>query len=150
MNVASVRRWTRVGIAASVVLAAAAISAPAHAGPTVNEDDFRVRTAQDLIDLCGVSASDPNAVAAIHFCHGYVSGAYQYYLSSTNGPDGVKIVCLTDPPPTRNEAVGMFVAWAHEHPEYMQDPAVDTLFRWATSKYPCPPHAAAAQGGKRK
>jgi hypothetical protein len=150
MSVASVSRRTGVGIAASVALAAAAVLAPAHARAVVNEDEFRVRTAQDLVDLCGVSASDPHALEAIHFCHGFVSGAWQYYLSSISGPDGVKIVCPPDPPPTRNEAVGMFVAWSHDHPEYMGDPAVDTLFRWATSKYPCPPHAADSQGGKAK
>jgi hypothetical protein len=45
-------------------------------------DDFRVRTAADLVSLCGRS-DDPNYVPAIHFCHGFGTGAYQYYQAVT-------------------------------------------------------------------
>jgi hypothetical protein len=31
----------------------------------------------------------------------------------------------------------MFIAWAREHPEYMGERPVDSLFRFLAEKYPC-------------
>jgi len=32
----------------------------------------------------------------------------------------------------------MFLTWARENPQYMGDPAVETLFRWLATKWSCP------------
>jgi hypothetical protein len=103
----------------------------------VNSDIFRVRSTADLIQICSVPTGDSMYAAAIAFCHGYGVGAYQYYQASVSGPQGRPFVCLPDPPPSRTEAVQMFLAWAREHPQYMGEPAVDTLFRWLGAKWPC-------------
>ena len=62
-----------------------------------------------------VATSDPLYASAIHFCHGFVSGAWQYHNSEESGPKGHRLVCPPDPPPTRNDAIAMFVAWSATH-----------------------------------
>jgi len=37
---------------------------------------FKIRTANELVDICAVGADDPKVTAAIHFCHGYGIGAW--------------------------------------------------------------------------
>ena len=103
----------------------------------VTNDDFQVRTTQNLINLCSVSRDDARAEEAIHFCHGYLVGAYHYHLSENEGPGGERLVCIPEQGPSRNEGVAMFVQWAKEHPQYMQEKPVETEFRFFTEKWPC-------------
>lgn len=37
-----------------------------------------------------------------------------------------------------SEAVQMFMSWARQNPQYQNEPAVETLFRWLASKWPYP------------
>ena len=53
-----------------ILIAAISFLLPSHAGANVSEENFKIDTTADLVALCGVSAEDPNAVAAIHMCHG--------------------------------------------------------------------------------
>lgn len=128
-------------------LAACALLAPTSAFAT-STDDFFVRNAQDLVDLCTVNASDPLKDAAIHFCHGFASGAWQYHLAQAAGPDGERLVCPPESA-TRSEAIESFVAWSRHHAEAMTEPAVEALFRFLVEKWPCPSKAAATQGGAK-
>ena len=100
-------------------------------------EQFRVRSTADLIEICATPANDSMYSAAISFCHGFAVGAYQYYRASVSGPEGKPFVCLPDPPPSRTEAMQMFVEWARENPQYMGDLPVETLFRWLAAKWPC-------------
>ena len=104
----------------------------------VEADNFLVDTAQDLAVLCSAGPDDPYQQQAYSFCLGYVTGAYHYHLKSTGGPEGKGFVCVPDPAPSRNEAVAAFVAWVAAHPEQQQQDAVDALFEWAATQYPCP------------
>ena len=107
------------------------------AGATTAED-FEVKTTQDLLDLCTVSASDPQAQQAIHFCHGYLLGAFHYHLAESDGPDAAKrLVCFPPSGVTRNDAVAMFVEWVKAHPQYLKELPVETEFRFLTEKWPC-------------
>jgi hypothetical protein len=103
----------------------------------VDPENFRVRSTADLVEICSVPTSDAMYAAAIGFCHGYGVGAFHYYQASVSGPEGKPFVCLTDPPPSRTEALQMFLAWTRENPQYMGEPAVETLFRWLVAKWPC-------------
>jgi Rap1a immunity proteins len=103
-----------------------------------NPDDFHVRTTEDLVALCSAEPTDPNYVAAIHFCHGFGTGAYQYYESIASEDPSALFVCPPDPRPTRGEAIAGFVAWAHANPQFMKDRPVDSLFRYLSTAYPCP------------
>ena len=110
---------------------------PAVAG-AVTDEDFQVKTTQSLLNLCTVSASDPRAQEAIHFCHGYLVGAYHYHLAESDGPDGAKrLVCFPASGVTRNQAIAMFVDWAKARAQYLKDPPVETEFRFLTEKWPC-------------
>ena len=122
-----------------ILTLAALLMLPALVGAAVTEKNFEVKTTQDLMALCTAPASDPLYNHAVNFCQGYLVGAYSYYAAAAAGPDGVKLVCLPEPPPTRNQAIKLFVEWAKAHPQYMQEKPVDTEFRFLMETWPCKP-----------
>jgi hypothetical protein len=103
----------------------------------LTRDDFLIRTTQDLLKLCTASESEPLYQAAIGFCHGFATGAYQYYQANTAGAEQAAFVCLPEPPPTRAEAIQPFVAWAQAHPQYLNERPVDSLFRFLGTTFAC-------------
>ena len=103
----------------------------------ISEKDFEANTSQDLVNLCTASPDDPMYHQAINFCHGYFVGAYDYYEAVSAGPEGVKLVCLPDPRPSRNEAIEMILEWMKSHPQYLNEPPVETQFRFLIEKWPC-------------
>ncbi|MGE5301500.1 MAG: Rap1a/Tai family immunity protein [Acidobacteriota bacterium] len=111
---------------------------PTMAG-AVSEKDFQARSTQDLINLCTAVPDDPLYSQAVNFCQGYLLGAFHYYMASVSGPKAVKLVCLPDPSPARNDAIKMFIEWAKAHPEYGKESAVETEFRFLMEKWPCKP-----------
>lgn len=104
---------------------------------SVTEDDFVAKTTQDLINLCTASPQDPKYREAIHFCQGYLVGAYHFDQAQAANKSEIKLVCFTDPKPSRNQAIELFIAWAKQHPEYMNEMPVETEFRFLTEKWPC-------------
>jgi hypothetical protein len=120
-----------------VVLLAMAWLVPSQAG-AVTDDDFLATTTEDLLALCTVGPEEENAGEAVHFCHGYLVGAFHFYRQLVAGPDVDPFVCLPNPPPSRNEGIEMFVAWAQAHPEHMSEPPVETMFRFLVETFPCP------------
>ena len=112
---------------------------PGLARAAVTDEDFEVKTTRNLINLCAVSADDPRAKEAIQMCQGFLVGAYQFYLQTETGQakDSMRLVCLPNPSPPRNEAVAMFVEWAKANPQYMNEAPVDTEFRFLSTKWPC-------------
>lgn len=122
----------------AVFLMAVALMMPA-AARAVEKVDFEVDTTQNLINLCTAPPSDPLYREAINFCHGYLVGAFDYYKAALEGPDGKRLVCFPNPPPSRDQAIALFLEWAKAHPQYMKDEAVDTEFRFLMEKWPCKP-----------
>ena len=107
------------------------------AGQGVTPKKFMVETTRDLVTLCSVTDKDLNASEAIHFCHGFVIGAYHYYVASTAPPGVRDFVCLPEPKPSRNQAIAEFVVWVQDNPQYLDKEAVNTLFRYLEKKFPC-------------
>ncbi len=103
----------------------------------VEENDFVVDTTGDLIDLCTAPVSDPLHKEAVSFCIGFLVGAYHYHVAEQAGPKGTRLVCPPDPPPPRAQVVTMFVDWVKKHPEYLNEEAVETWFRFLIETYPC-------------
>jgi len=136
------RHW----LPASLAIALAVALSPLAAGAALTEGDFYIKDAQDFVDLCSSPESDPLNDAATHFCHGFLSGAWQYHQAQANGPKGVRLVCPSDPPPTRNDVIAGFLTWAGAHPQYMTEPAVEALFRYLVERAPCP---GVAKGDKK-
>jgi Rap1a immunity proteins len=112
---------------------------PRFAVAAVTDADFEVRTTQNLLNLCAVSADDPRAKEAIQMCQGFMVGAYQFYLATNAGQakESMRLVCMPNPAPSRNEAIAMFVAWAKANPQYMNEAPVDSEFRFLGEKWPC-------------
>ncbi|SEM14107.1 hypothetical protein SAMN04489760_10535 [Syntrophus gentianae] len=105
----------------------------------VSENDFRVETTQNLMNLCTTAPDDPLYPQAINFCHGYLVGAFAYYEATTSGPKGIKLVCPPEIRPSRNETIKMFIDWCKAHPQYMNEKPVETEFRFLIEKWPCKP-----------
>ncbi len=117
-------------------LLAILIVGPSMAGE-VSVENFHVKTTKDLIDLCTAPPEEPLAAHAIHFCHGYLVGAYHYYAASVAGPNGKSLVCLPEPRPSRNDTIAMFVQWVKDRPQYWNELPVETEFRFLTEIWPC-------------
>ncbi len=111
---------------------------PVIAG-AVSEKDFEVETTQNLINLCTTSVDDPLHNHALNFCHGYLAGAYHYYEAILSGPEGIQLVCFSDPSPSRNETIAMFIEWVKTHQQYLGEKPVETQFRFLMEKWPCKP-----------
>jgi hypothetical protein len=103
----------------------------------VSEKDFEVQTTQELMNLCTAAPGDPLYQQAVNFCSGYLVGAYKYYEAAHSGPNAPKLVCLPNPPPSRSNALDMFIEWVKAHPQYRKEPPVETEFRFLIEKWPC-------------
>jgi hypothetical protein len=122
------------GLALGGLLTVVVALGPAGAATTQH---FMVRSTADLIELCSVGKDDPVRDEAIHFCHGYLVGAYHFQEALHSGPREKPVVCPPDPRPSRDESVRQFVVWARGHDQYMTERAVDTLMRFLTERWPC-------------
>ena len=111
---------------------------PVFAG-AVSENDFEVQTTENLINLCTTPVEDPLHNHAINFCHGYFAGAYHYYEAISAGPEEIQLVCFSDSPPSRNDAIAMFIEWVENHPQHLGDKPVESQFRFLMEKWPCKP-----------
>lgn len=122
-------------LALGIILGAVQPCTPAWG---VTRETFLTKTTQDLVDLCSAPESDPLYQAAIGFCLGFAVGALQTHLAENAGPDGKKLVCLPDPPPTREQGVQMFVTWAKQNQQFMKEAPVEGLYRFLIGRWPCP------------
>jgi hypothetical protein len=119
-------------IAGAFLLAVLMIN-PVLAGDLTVED-FDVKNTKALVDLCTAPVDDPLYPKAIHFCHGYLVGAYHFYAVATI----THFVCPPEERPSRNAIVEQFVQWAVDHPEYWEELPVETEFRFLSELWPCP------------
>jgi hypothetical protein len=125
-------RWTTLCLAVSLAL-------PPLSAQAVTQDNFLVRTTGDLVAVCDTPTTDPMRVAAIHFCQGFLLGAYRFHQAEISGPHPVgRMFCTPTTGVTRDQATAMFVAWANKNPQYMNDQPVDGLARFAAVTWPCP------------
>jgi len=122
----------------TIIFLSALLILPGLAG-AVSETDFKADTTGQIVNLCTAHPDDPLYPHAVNFCHGYLVGAYKYYEAAHSGPNALKLVCLPDPPPSRNEAIQLFMEWANAHPQYMKESPVETEFRFLIEKWPCKP-----------
>jgi hypothetical protein len=122
----------------TIILLSALLIFPGLAS-AVSENDFKADTTEQIVNLCTADPGEPLYQQAVNFCHGYLVGAYKYYEAAHSGPKALKMVCLPDPQPSRDEAIQMFMKWAKAHPQYMNESPVETEFRFLMEAYPCKP-----------
>jgi hypothetical protein len=130
------RKQMKINLIVCLVAALLMMPGAAVAG-MVTDEDFKAATTRNLVNLCSATAEDPKGKEAIHFCHGYLTGALDYYESSYSGPESNPLVCFSNSPVSRNMMVKMFTEWATAHPQYMDEKPVDTQFRFLMEKWPC-------------
>lgn len=98
---------------------------------------FQVRTTGDLIRLCEATPSNSTGIAALHFCHGFAVGAYQYHQIVSAAENKSPLFCPPNPPPSRDDVMAGFIAWAQRNPGQMETPPVEGMFRYLAQRYPC-------------
>ena len=116
---------------------AAARLAVATSAQAVQRDDFVIKTAEDVVDVCSTTASDPLHTAAANFCQGYLVGLYQT-LEALKAKSKKPLFCPPTPPPTRDNAIAELMTWAKAHPEYKDENPVNFVVKFLTDKWPCP------------
>ena len=98
--------------------------------------DFRLNSAQELVDVCTVQAGAEHYDTAIAFCFGFFEGAVHYDEAISSLEWYRDLVC---PPPeaTREQAVSVFIAYLGANPDYASEQPVDVIFRSLVNKWPC-------------
>jgi hypothetical protein len=122
-------------LAASAMLALWPLQAGAQDAGTADLGDFAVDTAQDLVDLCSVDASNSLHVEALQFCYGFFEGMMHYH-DRLVGPEIDPIVCPTGQV-TRQDVVDMYIAFAQANPQFMDEDPADNVMRAAIAEWPC-------------
>jgi hypothetical protein len=124
-------RKIMIGMAAAVGLWSATPAA-------VSVEDFKLLNGQDLLDVCTVVETDPLYQQAMAFCYGYVTGVMHYHRALAQGPKHERVVCPGREVP-RVEAIGVFIDWARQNPQHLNEAPIDVLARAAVAKWPCEP-----------
>lgn len=118
-----------------IQIAAAALALASSSQAATGPDHYALRTAGDLARVCAAAAADTDASTASALCHGFLAGAYGYFLAVTPAAD--RFVCPPDPAPSRSKVGTDFAAWLKARPQLAGGNAVDVLFRFAAEAYPC-------------
>jgi len=113
--------------------------APAMAQSPAPSSVSQAGTVADLATLCDPPADSSRRLEAIAYCQGFLTAAGQYHTAQhPAGGARPPLFCLPNPPPTIAQSGLAFAAWARQNPQYNSEPAVEGLFRWARTTYPCP------------
>lgn len=112
-----------------------ALAAPAAATTTEN---FTLRSGADVVALCSTPTADPLYTAAIHLCQGFGAGVYQTILALTTRAELEPMLCPPNPPPSRNQEIEKFLAWAKQNSQHLTEAPVDVVGRFLVEQFPCP------------
>jgi Rap1a immunity proteins len=137
MGVAREASMTRYEVAGGLALLAIAVLGFVVPAAAITSEEFRLRSGADIVALCATTASDPLYTAAVHMCHGFGAGTYQTIMAMTRHQKVTPLICAPEPVPSRNETVARFLEWARRNPQYLTDPAVETMGRFFITEFPC-------------
>jgi hypothetical protein len=137
-------------IAAGIVYPVLALAAlaqtapPPQAGQPAREAG-ELRSAAELARIC--AAESNTAVGQYYeygYCFGYTTGALHYNRAITpaNAPP---IFCAPSPAPTFEAMRGKYVAWVNAAPENGSMRAIESVFAFLRTEYPCPTPPAPAR-----
>ncbi|TQF80505.1 hypothetical protein FK498_06225 [Elioraea sp. Yellowstone] len=125
-------RRATAAMAAALVAAGTAWSQP----KPLEAGRFEVKTLADLVEICRVAPGDPHSLEAIGYCNGYGRGALDYHRAVVPA-HAPPLFCA--PPGTAPEALrSRFIAWADANPDRLSGPAVEGVFAFLATTYPCP------------
>lgn len=103
---------------------------------TFTVEDFRLNSAQELVDVCQVGLDSEHYEMATAFCYGFFEGAVHYDEVIAKLEWYKDLVC---PPAdvTRKQGVTVFLDYMKENPQYGSEQPVDAIFRSLVDKWPC-------------
>lgn len=99
-------------------------------------EDYTLKTARDLVDICTIATGHPDHDIARAFCYGFFEGATHYDDAIAGTPAYVDIVCSPEGT-TRTEAVMAFAAFMKANPQHGAEKPIDAVFRGLSDKWPC-------------
>lgn len=116
----------------------AAMMVAASQAWAVSSRDFDLYSAQDLVNLCSVKASDRNHEQAIGGCLGFIEGVAQFHEVAVRARRFRPVYCIPKGVTvTKAQAVAVYLAWASANKRYMEKSALEGLLRAAAEKWPC-------------
>ena len=118
---------------------AGAIACLSPARAAVTEDNFLARTTDDIVAVCAADQSDQLYQAATNFCQGFVLGTYRTLREVMAAEPKIRLFCIADPTPSRNDTVAAFVSWVHAHPERGAASPSESFAAYLADRFPCPP-----------
>lgn len=105
---------------------------------------FEVRKNADLVAVCATPATDPDYVAAVHFCHGVAVGFSRYHEALQEGAHFRPIFCVPESL-TRTQTIAAYIAYSRRHPEYDGASVGDAVIKFLSDTYPCSGKAPATK-----
>lgn len=128
-------RLARIVGALTLLISGSVFAETEHKVP-ITDSMFALTNTEQLRNLCGADVSDPLYERATAFCIGFFTGAMNFYGALTEVPDFKPFVC-SGREIARYEMIGVFLDWAEQNPDHMQDAPVQSAARSAAQKWPC-------------
>ena len=97
-----------------------------------------VRTTSELAAICDPNWGGVPRLEAIAYCQGFLTSFGQYHtlLYPPGGPSR-PLFCVPVPGPSVAQSGLAFAAWARANVQHSNEPALDSLLRWAQGSFPC-------------
>ena len=97
-----------------------------------------VRTTSELAAICDPNWGGVPRLEAIAYCQGFLTSFGQYHtlLYPPGGPSQ-PLFCVPVPGPSVAESGLAFASWARANAQHSNEPALDSLLRWAQMRFPC-------------
>ena len=108
------------------------------AGQAATQANFGVNTTADLVELCDAKPDNAMGIAAVNFFQGFAQGAVLVEMQNQGTSRDLKLFCLPNPLPTRNETLREFVQWARASQDRMMEAPTNGLVRFLAERFPCP------------
>ncbi len=130
-------RKTVLVLAAAVALATTGVFAQSsNKFRSLSVDDFQLNSAKELVEICTLESAHPDFQTAIGFCYGFITGGGHFHDALSNGPQFSRMVC-TPKGITHDQVVKVFTTYTQDNPQFLEEPAMDVLFRAAVAEWPC-------------
>ena len=110
---------------------------PGMSDAAVTQDSFLLRNASDLVNACSATQSDPLYTAAANFCQGFVVGVFRVLNEEGMADPSMRLFCLPEHPPTRNEGIVGFVQWAKTNSGQLDRSPADAVAAFLSQRFPC-------------
>jgi hypothetical protein len=92
-------------------------------------------TTSSLLEICALDDSAAQMRSA-EFCEGFILGTGLLYLELRKA-DVIKAWACAEDLPTLPQIREIFVTWARENPQHLDENAVDGFWRAMSATYPC-------------